>query len=284
MRIFANKLLIIVDTPSSSYKIKDWIKDLQKRGAISFSRKEAETAFPGLSETAVSSALNRQVQKNEILAIWKGFYLIIPLKYANRGIMPPILFIDDLMKHLNRSYYVGLLNAASYYGSSHQQPQDYMVFCKPPALRPLKKKGVTVNFVCRKNIAENMLTEVKTETGFVKFSSLALTVADLIYFQNKIGGINRSVSVLSDLTDVLKPNDWSASFFQHTPIATIQRLGYILEEVLIKEPLADSLYNAAKSRHCVFQKTALKPGKDIAGSQANKRWNIIINEHINLDE
>ncbi len=283
MHIFANEILASMSI-ASSYKIKEWVKDLQKRGAISFSRKEAEKAFPGLSETAVSSALQRQVQKNEILAIWKGFYLIIPLKYANRGIIPPILFIDDLMKHLNRSYYVGLLNAASYYGSSHQQPQDYTVFCKPPALRPLKKNGVTIRFVCRKSIPESMLTEAKTETGFVKFSSLPLTVSDLIYFQNKIGGLSRSVSVLSDLTEVLKPKDWSSSFFKHTAITAIQRLGYILEEVLLKKQLADSLYTVAMSRHCVFQRTALKPGKDITGCPTNKRWNLIINEQIILDE
>jgi hypothetical protein len=149
MHIFANKILTFMSL-SSTYKIKDWVKDLEKRGAISFSRKQVETAFTELSESAVSSALHRQVNKNEVLAVWKGFYLIIPVKYATRGIIPPILFIDDLMKHLNRSYYVGLLNAASYYGSSHQQPQDYTVFCKPPVLRPLKKNGVTINFICRK--------------------------------------------------------------------------------------------------------------------------------------
>jgi predicted transcriptional regulator of viral defense system len=283
MHIFANKILTFMSL-SSTYKIKDWVKDLEKRGAISFSRKQVETAFTELSESAVSSALHRQVNKNEVLAVWKGFYLIIPVKYATRGIIPPILFIDDLMKHLNRSYYVGLLNAASYYGSSHQQPQDYTVFCKPPVLRPLKKNGVTINFICRKNIPENMLTDVKTETGFVKFSSLALTVADLIYFQNKIGGLNRSVYVLNDLAEALKPLNWNSSFFKHTPIATIQRLGYILEEVLLKKKLADSLYTTAMSRRCVFQKTALKPGKDIAGSSTNKRWNIILNEPIILDE
>lgn len=268
---------------SPSYKIKDWVKDLQKRGVISFSRKEVETAFPKLSETAVSSALHRQVRKNEILAVWKGFYLIIPLKYAARGIVPPILFIDELMKHLNRSYYVGLLNAAAYYGSAHQQPQDYTVFCKPPALRPLLKSGVTVNFICRKTIPENLLKEVKTESGYMKFSSLPLTVSDLIYFQHKIGGLNRMVSVLSDLAEALKPHDWNASFIKHTPISILQRLGYILEEVLLKKQLADSLFKSAINSNCVFQNIALKPGKDIEGCYKNNRWNIIVNEQIILD-
>lgn len=283
MHIFAKEIRATMSI-SSSYKIKDWIKDLQKHGTISFSRKEAEAAFPAFSETAINSALHRQVKKREIIAIWKGFYLIIPLKYAIRGIIPPVLFIDDLMKHLNRSYYVGLLNAAAYYGSAHQQPQDYTVFCKPPALRPLRKSGVIVNFICKKNIPDNLLKDVKTETGFVKFSTLVLTIADLIYFQNKTGGLNRSVTVLSNLVNLLKPTDWNCSFFNCTPISTIQRLGYILEEVLLKKQLANSLFEAAVSRNYIFQKISLKSDKNISGSDMNKRWKVVVNEQIILDE
>jgi hypothetical protein len=36
------------------------------------------------------------------------------------GIVPPEFYIDDLMKHLTRPYYVSLLNAAAFYGAAHQ--------------------------------------------------------------------------------------------------------------------------------------------------------------------
>src|SRR5690606_8775061 len=111
--------------------------------------------------------------------IHKGYYLIINPQYASRGILPPSLFMDGLMKFLGRPYYVGLLNAASFHGAAHQQPQEYFVFTDFPALRTNKKRGVRINYISKKKIPAEFLEKKKTETGFIHISNPALTAIDL---------------------------------------------------------------------------------------------------------
>ena len=75
---------------NNSYWIKDWIKDLQKQGRITFSRKEVEDRFQALTEPEMRNALNRLVNKGEIISVWKGFYVIVPLKYSMMNTSHPL--------------------------------------------------------------------------------------------------------------------------------------------------------------------------------------------------
>jgi len=43
-------------------------------------------------------------------------------------------FIDQLMKHLGRSYCVGLLSAAEIHGADQQRPQVFQVFADKHAM------------------------------------------------------------------------------------------------------------------------------------------------------
>ena len=93
-------------TDRPNIKVRNWIENLEQRGRISFSLDQLAEENPEISETAIKSALIRLSKKGKVVSIHKGFYLIISSEYALRGIIPPIQFIDDLMKYLNRSYYV----------------------------------------------------------------------------------------------------------------------------------------------------------------------------------
>ncbi|KAA6343689.1 hypothetical protein EZS27_008633 [termite gut metagenome] len=44
--------------------------------------------------------------------------------------LSPYLFIDNLMKSLDKPYYVSLSSAAALYGAVHQQPMRYTVLRK----------------------------------------------------------------------------------------------------------------------------------------------------------
>ena len=118
-----------------SYSIDNWIIGLQKTGKVSFSRDDVEKQFPNSSKNAISFSLNRLTENSRIASVWKGFYVIIPVEYALRGSVPPVLYIDDLMKHISRKYYVALLNAAEFYGAAHQRLQQYSVVCEFPFVR-----------------------------------------------------------------------------------------------------------------------------------------------------
>jgi F0F1-type ATP synthase gamma subunit len=65
------------------------------------------------SDEAIKKALQRLKKKKEIALIRNEFYVIITPEYRSKGILPPSLFVADLMKFLGKDYYVGLLNAAA---------------------------------------------------------------------------------------------------------------------------------------------------------------------------
>ena len=91
-------------------------------------------------------------KKSRICSVRRNFYVIIPPEYLSQRILPPTLFIDDLMKFAEKPYYVGLLNAAGFYGASHQQPQEFFVVTVKPALRTVSVRGIIINFVITNKI------------------------------------------------------------------------------------------------------------------------------------
>jgi hypothetical protein len=50
--------------------------------------------------------------------------VVVPVEYELKGVVPPVVYIDWLMAYLQKNYYIGLLNAATFYGAAHQQPQE----------------------------------------------------------------------------------------------------------------------------------------------------------------
>lgn len=265
--------------------IKEWINKLQQNGKLYFSMEQVTEAFPNIQSTGIRSALTRLSAKNSIISVWKGFYVIVPISYTAKGILPPVMYIDHLMKHIQRPYYVGLLNAAAFYGAAHQQPQVFSVIVQYPTLRDNTKKNVRLQFVTRRNFPANELLENrKTQTGYVKISSPALTAADIIQYEKEIGGLNRACTVLNDLIEVLDFSKTPDSFFESVSTATIQRLGYLLENVVESPELANQLYEKALKANCSFQTIPLKIGKTTVDKATDKKWKISINTDIEIDE
>jgi predicted transcriptional regulator of viral defense system len=267
------------------YKIKDWIADQEKRGKTTFSRQEIVSHFPLLSEQTVKNNLNLLVRKKAIISIFNGFYSVIPVHYALSGIVPPDFYIDDLMKYLKRQYYVGLLNAAAFYGAAHQKPQQYAVITVMPSIRERTKKSARIRFIStRKEIPQSWLKLFRGENGNIQVSTPELTAVDLITFQKEIGGLNRSCTVLYELLEAIKFDKLDRAFFNYVPVSTIQRLGYLLENFLEQPKLAGVLHTKAQKSGCQFQKIPLKYNKPVENCKIDKKWKIIVNEQIEIDE
>jgi hypothetical protein len=266
-------------------KIRDYINDLQKRGILTFTLSEVRQKFPLSSEIAIKSALRRASDDNSVISARQGFYVIVPVSYALRGTVPPELYIDDLMRRLRYSYYVGLLNAAAYYGAAHQQPQEFSVIAASPPLRAVVKKGIRINFIAvRKEIPQSWLRPFRTERGDIQVSKPELTAADLITYQKKIGGFNRVATILYELAEALDFGRLDKQFFDFVPVSTIQRIGYLLDSVLQQPKQAEMLYAKAQAYKCAFQKVPLKRGKEGDYTAVNKRWKIIVNTQLEIDE
>jgi len=265
--------------------IDGWILYRSKRGKLTFSRQELVADFSHLSEQTIKNNLQLLIKKGLIFPVFKGFYSVIPIDYALMGIVPPEFYIDDLMKYLNRPYYVSLLNAASMYGAAHQKPQVFSVITSLPTLRDTIKKNTKISFIStRKEIPQKWLKTFRGENGDFYVSKPELTATDLITFQKEIGGINRACTVLYELMEVVKFGKSDKTFFDYVPTSTIQRLGYLLENELEQEKQAEILFSKAKIHECNFQLIPLKYNKPKTGFEVNTKWKIIVNETIEIDE
>lgn len=185
---------------------------------------------------------------------------------------------------MQRPYYLALLNAASFYGASHQQPQEFFVVTSFPVLRTTLKKGLKINYISKKEISEILLESRKTESGYLKISNPALTACDLIQFEKRVGGINRVATVLNELVESIKPEMFSNELIEYVPATVLQRLGYILEEIFDYEFLSNALYNVLQQKNVTFFRTPLKASAPIKGFSSNERWKVIVNTEIEIDE
>lgn len=275
--------LLYLEMIRNNNYLLSWIEKQQSWGKYVFSLEQVKTDFPDISEHALILALTRLSKKGRVLSVYKGFYLIIPPEYASRGLLPPMLFIDNLMRYVDKPYYVGLLSAAALHGAAHQQPQEFFVITNSKQLTTYKKE-LKINYITKRNIPKDLLEKRKTESGYVYVSNPELTAIDLIYYQNRIGGINRVTSVLDELAEVIKPERITGELIDSFSVPSIQRLGYILEVVLGQAILADKLYSESQKLKKEFFRQPLKAGEEKTGFQTNDRWKIIINTDIEIDE
>lgn len=88
----------------------------------------------------------------------------------------------------------------------------------------------------------------KTETGYINVSNPILTAIDLINYEKRIGGLNRATTVINELLGNIKQKDITQELVVYANTTTLQRFGYILEEVLYKQNLADKLYSLCQKR------------------------------------
>ena len=264
--------------------IKSWIEEMQSSGKSCFAFSEALERFPSVHSDSLKRSLTRLVSKRKICSVWKGFYVIVPIEYQSKGIIPAVYYIDQLMRFLGRDYYISLLNAAEFYGAAHQRPMEFTVMTTPPSLRSTLKKDVKINFNNKSTILTQYTEQRKTPTSYIRISSPELTATDLIQFEKMIGGLNRASTVIYELAESCFFKKLKADFFEYVPTPIIQRLGYLLDEELDFKKQAEDLYLITQKYKCSFRKTLLKNRKSVINCPVNEKWNIIINEQIETDE
>ena len=260
-----------------------WIEKQQSWGRYTFNLEQVKQEFSGISEAAILLALSRLSGKSRIVSIYKGFYLIVPPEYSAKGVLPPVQFIDDLMNFIGKPYYVGLLSAAALHGAAHQQPQEYFVVTSTKQIST-QKKGIKINYFTKKKIPVDLLVNIKTQTGYIKVSSPELTAADLVYYQNRVGGINRVCTIINELSEAIYPDKITRELIDTLSVPTIQRLGFVFEKIVAQPELAKKLYNLTKDRKNKFFLQPLKTGGERTGFEKDRKWKIIINEDIEIDE
>lgn len=267
---------------AEQYKYLDSFIDEQRAdGRYNFTTDDLHVKL-NVSENAIKKSLQRLKNQGAVVTVRRGFYVIVPPEYRSKGIIPTSLYINDLMKYLNRDYYVGLLNAAAYYGAAHQQPQSYSIITENIALRPINTNQVSINFYIKKSWNKDDVSKKKVETGYINISSPELTALDLVNYYNEVGGFNRVATVLEELQDSMDAIKLVESAKQYNQVAVVQRLGYLLECILEENELSEALYCYLESLD--YYTTVLRPQKEKPVNMVTgNKWKIVPNIEIEAD-
>lgn len=260
--------------------VSEFTRHLLSFEEYSFSLEEV-TAKSSKDTTAVRRELNRLIEKKEIVNLRKGFYLIIPPRYSNSQKLPLQLYSEKLFKYLKRKYYIGLYSAAKIHGASHQQTQrDYLII-ESPKLNAIKKKNFDIQFHTTANWPKNNIENKQSDAGIYKVASPALTFIDLIHHHTKIGGLNRMLASLEELTEELIEQDINSLLDWYDNKSSLQRTGFLLEELLGSNNFSDMIFEKLKQQS--FYPILLSPKKNEKPGSVDNRWKIDINLMLDSD-
>jgi predicted transcriptional regulator of viral defense system len=151
-------------------------------------------------------------------------------------------------------------------------------------MREKRTQKYATRYFYRSAIPMEYVEQRQTQTGVINISSPELTAIDLVTYQERAGSITRAATVLAELVEKTDFGRLGPEFVKVAPVACFQRLGYILEAVLEEMDAADAVYDLLKMAGVRLQTAALKVGKDTGGAELDKKWKILVNETIEIDE
>ena len=255
-------------------------KDLPDRmiseGRYSASGEEIATRT-GRPIDAVRHGMARLRAQGRAFSPARGLYVFVPAEYRSWKVTPATWFIDDLMRHLDRPYYVGLLSAAGIHGASHQAPQVFQVVTdRPVAERNLER--VRLRFYASKHLAETPTISQNSQTGTFRVSTREATVVDLVDRPDQAGGLGNVATIVGEIGEL--DGAELARLSSLRPLAHSRRLGWLLDRF---RPDVDArrLRKVAKPSQGVASK--LVSGLPASKGQLDADWGLLVNSAIEAD-
>lgn len=257
--------------------LHDWIKTLPEDGRYVFSRADAGSVTDA-SDAAIKMTLYRLKRNGAIVSPRRDFFVVVPQEYRSAGSPPATWFIDDLMHHLGRRYYVALLSAAALHGAGHQQPMAFQVIADA-AERDIEVGRGRIEFHVS-NLVEGAATQtMQTETGSMAVSTPETTALDLVRFPSVCGYWSNIATVLSELAEEMEPKKLAAGAAR-VARSDAQRLGWLLD--LVREStLADALAGELEGKRLL--PTPLTPARDAENAPLDQRWRVLVNDDVEPD-
>lgn len=267
--------------------LSSYASGLLAAGRGVFSADEARKEI-GISRGAFLDAAERLQRRGQLIRPRRGFYVVVPPQHATMGAPPPEWYIDALMRHEKRPYYVGLLAAAAAHGAAHQAVMEFQVITNK--LLPDIEAGRTrIVFSYRKDMAAVSagIEDRKTQSGHLKLSSPELTALDLMRYPRSGAGLDNIATVLSELAERLQPGKLS-SLSGAFEKAVVQRLGHLLGR-LGHPRIAEAMFAALSARGPLpwvelDPKQAGDPDLSPTPSERDERWRVIVRRPPEIDE
>lgn len=262
---------------AGSATLREWIEARPESGQYVFTRADVGDVTSA-SDAAVKMTLYRLKLAGVIVSPRRDFFVVVPREYRAAGCPPATWFIDDLMRHLARRYYVALLSAAALHGAGHQQPMASQVMADGVE-RGIEVGRVRIDFHVSKRTAAAATQTLQTDTGTLVVSTPETTAVDLVRFPAASGYWSNVATVLSELAEKLDPKLLAAAAGD-APQSDVQRLGWLLDRVEQPE-LAEPLLAMLAGRR--VQPTPLTSARDVNHAQLDPRWRVLVNDDVEPD-
>lgn len=121
----------------------------------------------------------------------------------------------------------------------------------------------------------------KSDAGIFNISSPALTMVDLIHHQTKLGGLNRMLAILEELIEELSKNDIEELLSWYPHKSTLQRYGYLLEELQTNENYSTIIFEYLKQSK--YYPVLLSPKSGIKPRAIQNHWKVDVNIKLEND-
>ncbi|MHB8465628.1 MAG: type IV toxin-antitoxin system AbiEi family antitoxin domain-containing protein [Acidimicrobiales bacterium] len=251
--------------------LPDW---LLSHGTTSFTADDA-ARLSGLPTRRVYPGLKRLADRGLIFSPARGFYVPIDAQFRSWRSVPATQFIDPMMRHLDRRYYVALLSAAELHGAAHQRPQAFQVIVNRAL--PARRVGRTsLRFFVNSRFDAAATATQPTPTGTLVVATPETTALDLAARPRDSGGLDNIATVIVELADddLLDPERLGQVAAGYSASA-VRRVGWILNhfttldvgDLLNLRAVAPTMLDPHGGRHGVIDPV----------------WNLIVNTDVKPD-
>lgn len=252
-----------------------FIDGVQRSGRYGFTLAEIDAV--STSTIAIRAALRRLEARGRIRRLTPhGDYLVIvPHEHATMGAPPAVWFLDDYMRLRGTAYYVGLLSAAEWYGTTHFAVQETQVV----ASRQLASIDIgrdRLRFFVKRGVARTPVRRLSSGPAFVNVSTPEATMLDLIRYVNAAGGLNRVAAAVAVLGRQSRAEDLLKAIEAADDMPATQRLGYLLERGG-RASLTRAVRRWMERRPCRYAR--LDSGMPPSGPR-DENWKLLVNTDI----
>ena len=233
-------------------------------------------ALTGASSDAVRHGLSRLRSQGRVFTPARSFHVMVPPEYRSWGVTPAPWFIDAMMRHLGRDYYVGLLSAAAHHGASHQAVQVFQLLTD----RHVENRDferVRLRFYRSALISRTPVETVNTPTGTMVVSAPEGTVVDLVERPGESGGLGNVATVVSELGGLNGATLAKLSSLRTRAFA--RRLGWMLAQFRDDVDLGPLRHVAMPDRG----KPCLLAAGGSARGAIDRNWGIRVNAAVEAD-
>lgn len=237
---------------------------------------EEAAALTGRDVTRVYPRLAELERSRKLFSPTKGLYVVIPAEYRDWGVVPAEWFIDPMMRHLNRDYYVSFLSAAARHGASHHAPQTFQVAVdKAVADRDLER--VRLRFVKNSFIGTMAQEQAPSHTGMFCLATPETTALDLAWRPRLGGGVSNVATILRELDSL--DGEKLARLATVRGRGVARRLGWLLQRYREDTELfwLQQVAHPGKG-----PATVLVPGNPVRGP-VDREWGLRLNGRVEPD-